>query len=384
MPVEPSQPRSPLVDVVLATWVAGLVYGTLYPWSGWRWVGVPGLGFLLEPWPRWWTWFDVLVNVAVYALPCALAAALLRRRVPAAAAALLAAVAGSLLSLALESLQSFLPGRVPSRLDWAANTVGAIAGGLLGACWPRAGRHAGALRWLTGAATTHSAAWGLVVIGVWVLVQAHPQRLLFGVGDVLEPLLAMLATDPVSASSSAWVPGLPEQVRSLAVSLRLDPDHAVLAEAAGAACAIVAIGMLVRELYPPHAPRAAITAGVVGAALAVRAASSALLLDPGRGMAWLTAGAQGGMVIGAIALALLASARRRSRLLIGAAAVASAALLTNASPVDAYHATMLARWDAGAWRNFNGLVHAAAALWPAAAIAWCLARIRGLRDGRAL
>ena len=46
-------------------WIyAGLiVYASLYPFSGWRVPGVSPWHFLLLPWSRWWTWFDLVSNL---------------------------------------------------------------------------------------------------------------------------------------------------------------------------------------------------------------------------------------------------------------------------------------------------------------------------------
>jgi hypothetical protein len=48
-------------------------------------------------------------------------------------------------------------------------------------------------------------------------------------------------------------------------------------------------------------------------------------------------------------------------------------------PEDPYHASMLQRWDRGAWRNFDGLLEGTALVWPFAAILWCALRLRALR-----
>jgi hypothetical protein len=142
---------------------------------------------------------------------------------------------------------------------------------------------------------------------------------------------------------------------------------------------VAAVGLLVREMCPAAAPRGSITALLVLGAAAARSASAALLLGPEQAFSWLTAGAQGGLVTGAVVLAVLASGRRRARLRWAIAAIALTALLTSVFPADPYHASMLQRWDRGAWRNFDGLLEAAALAWPFAAILWCSLRLRALR-----
>lgn len=108
-----------------------VVYASLYPFSQWRDQGISPLRFLTAPFPPYWTAFDVGVNMAGYApLGFLLALSALRsRRV--AWAVTVATLAAGTLSLGMETLQSYLPSRVPSNVDWMLNTLGA-AGRLRG------------------------------------------------------------------------------------------------------------------------------------------------------------------------------------------------------------------------------------------------------------
>ena len=105
----------PAVGIWLGAYVAAVVYATLHPWSGWRTPGRWMFAFLSDPWPRWWTGFDVAANVAAY-LPIGLLLTVwLARRLSLAMtpAAVLATLGGAALSLGLECLQALLPGRQP-------------------------------------------------------------------------------------------------------------------------------------------------------------------------------------------------------------------------------------------------------------------------------
>lgn len=377
MPFEPSDRRARLPRVLLGAYLCALVYGSLYPWSGWRDLGGSWFGFMFEPWPRYWTWFDVLANVLVYLPVGALVHVTLRRATGPGLSVLLATLAGALLSLALETLQGLLPARVPSRLDWFANVAGASLGALASAAaWWLASRRRSAQR---PRAWTADSAVGPALLVAWLAIQMHPQRLLFGNGDLVQPLLELWFTlvDEADARAPAAL-----RAASLAASLRLDPDYAVLVEAAGTASAIVALGMLTREIFRAQAPRALITGAMIASAALIRAATAAVLFGPAHGLAWLTAGAQGGLVVGIVLLAVLAAGRRHTRLWICIAALALTAALTCVFPIDVYYESAMGRWDRGAWRNFGGLLDAAALAWPFVAIGWCAARILGLRSPR--
>jgi len=111
-------------------YTALIVYASLYPFEGWRYVGIAPWSFLGAPLPRYWTGFDVAANPAGYApLGFLLALSALRTN-PRLPAVLLATVGAALLSLAMESLQTYLPKRVASNVDLTLNLAGAWLGAL--------------------------------------------------------------------------------------------------------------------------------------------------------------------------------------------------------------------------------------------------------------
>ncbi len=382
-PLASSAPRSSLPGALLLAYVVALVYGSLYPASNWRASGLPSLAFLFEPWPRYWTTFDVVTNVVVYVAPAALGQVLLARRMRATPAAITAIVLASALSLLLEAAQGYLPARVPSRLDWLANTGGAAIGAIAVALWSRAMARwrwspSAPMRWSLREHPRRTSASGLTLVAAWLALQLYPQRLLFGNGDVVEPLLRLWSTITASLVETTDPSASPlpsEHARELADALRLSADYSVLAEASGAAAAIVAIGLLVREIHSSQAPRTLITIATLAGGAAIRSASAVWVLGVGSWLGWLTAGAQGGIVVGTVMLAMLASARRKTRLVACIVAIAATAVLTSVFPHDPYYASAIGRWDAGVWRNFTGLTKGAAMLWPVLAIGWCLVRM---------
>lgn len=357
----PSSP-SRLVPTALAAWAIALVWGSLYPMSGWRDRGAPLLGFLLDPWPRWWTGGDLVFNVAIY-LPGGLLGAMLLRQGGWRRAALpLALLACSATALSLEALQSLLPGRVPSRMDWLANTAGALIGALAAPWGERAiasGQRALDARQAIGATDS---ALGVLLLVSWLAIQWPPQRLLFGQGDLQTLLSGVLALAGADVDPGSW---------------RLAPAYTELLEALGVGAALVGIGLIVREVLPTRTPRAAVTAALVMVAIAIKltgSASAGVVRMPG----WLTAGAQGGLLTGAVLLALLASARRRTRLSLAIAALAASGACSTLLPLDPYFATAQGVRLAASWRNLEGLLRDAATAWPYLAIVWCALRLRAL------
>src|SRR3569832_73442 len=127
-------------------YVALVVYASLYPFTGWRDQNIAPWEFLWSPWPKYWTWFDIWSNVAGYMpLGFLLALSFLRRaNSRSAARSSLAAVgvavaSSAVLVLAMEALQSYLPSRVASYVDFALNVLGAAAGACIAGALERFG-----------------------------------------------------------------------------------------------------------------------------------------------------------------------------------------------------------------------------------------------------
>src|SRR6187455_1395064 len=94
-------------------YVGLIVYASLYPFTGWRVPGNPPLAFLTAPWWHWWSGFDLVSNLLGYMpLGALIFGALVRGGSGVVKALLLAVLAGTALSLTLETLQNFLPQRV--------------------------------------------------------------------------------------------------------------------------------------------------------------------------------------------------------------------------------------------------------------------------------
>lgn len=112
-----------------------IVHLSLYPYAGWRELGVGAWEYWLAPWippqQRFLT-VDALMNVLAYIpLGSLMLVSLPHRLRQFAAGSLLAWLGCSALSAGLEAVQTFLPTRVPSKMDLLCNSVGAAIGVLL-------------------------------------------------------------------------------------------------------------------------------------------------------------------------------------------------------------------------------------------------------------
>ena len=173
---------------LFVTCVCVVIYGTLFPFSGWRTPGdfhrlfsAAALNDVSAT--------DVFANILLY-MPLGFLAGLGRRlrRTP------LILLAALLLSLGLETTQAFLPGRVASWLDLATNVFGAGLGITTAAImhWPDVGwgRH------LATRLRGDRVAWlGIAALAAWVCAQLIPFVPSLAISDLkngLKPLWHVL------------------------------------------------------------------------------------------------------------------------------------------------------------------------------------------------
>jgi VanZ family protein len=333
---------------VFLVYVLLVIYASLYPFEGWRTVGLSPFAYLSAPWPRYVTAFDVVVNLAGYVPFGFLAVAALRPRWRGVAAFVLAVASAALLSFLLEAAQSYLPARFASNLDLLCNAAGAALGAALGLAFApfvaEGPLHRGRDRaFLPGAEID----FGLVLVGLWLFVQLNPAALLFGAGDLRDYLA-------------------PWEGRARR------PEFFVSIEAFTTAANLVAVGLLLSVLAAPGWNARQMFGWLVIAALAVKTAAFAILMRAENVAAYLTYGAQLGLAVG-IGGALAAMAvPRAARLALAAVLLMAATVLVNLTPPNPYLADSLKVWQQGHFLNFNGLTRLVSALWPFVALGYLM------------
>lgn len=348
----PDPGRLFLPRYLLVAYVLLIIYASLYPFTGWRDQGVALDAFLFAPMPRYFTVFDVVVNIAGYfPLGFLLVLAFNMPHRP-----LLAVVCATLLAfllcLTLEALQAFLPSRIASNLDVLCNTAGGLCGAIFGAGTAPTllSSRMRLLRseWLAPGPHTDL---GLVLLALWLLTQANPALLLFGNGDLRADLSLGLA--PFSA------------------------DVFRIMETAIVALNLIALGALTALIARERLYAWAGVALTIVLTLLAKALASALLFKPENFLVWLTPGAQDGLTIGLLVLLVLPLFPRGALMLIAVMLLGTAVLLVNLVPDNPYHTATLPQWQQGQFLNFNGLTGAVALLWPFGAMIWAsLARRR--------
>ncbi|CAJ4827865.1 vanZ family protein [Burkholderia pseudomallei] len=315
--------HSTLARQAFAVYAALVVYASLYPFTGWRSLGIGPFDFLLAPLPRYLTAFDVVSNVLGY-LPFGALAVLALYPLRGVPAALAATLLGALLSGAMEALQTYLPTRVSSNLDLAANALGALVGAAAAAPAATALIERGVVRRVRFAWFEREASTPLFLSALWAGAILFPSPFLFGIGDWPSELWeradvtmrgALLAWAP-----DAWnVPAWPERLDGLLS----DSAWETLLAALGLFAALAVASLAMRE----RAPRVRLVVGFA---------------------AWRAA--------------------------LAAAALAAALVLVNVLPVNPFFDFALSGWQQGRYVHFNSIARWLAWIWPYAALVWLAGR----------
>ena len=237
--------------------VAIVVYGSLYPWH-FVFAGRPEpVPVLLHSWPAIWNRFllrDVAINVMLYVPVGAVACLALRPRWP--SAALAAAIFfGCALSLSMELLQAYVPGRSTSLSDLATNTLGAAVGA--GLAWAFAHRIEPLLRSRARRASPGAA----LLVACWGGYQLYPFFPILSTARLRQAIVDLIVThafSPVGAWAAAaeW----------FAAALALEAVFGRLRGSWLAAAMLLALGM---RIFVPS--RSVALDEIAGAALALLA-----------------------------------------------------------------------------------------------------------------
>jgi len=354
---------SPIVRAALLSYLLLIVYASWFPFTGWRDNGMPVLDFLNLVKQRYWTGFDVGVNIAGY-IPFGMLLVLsMYPRVRGVWAVLLAALAGLLTTGVMETVQNFLPSRVPSNLDFITNAGGALIGAILGALWAPGLLDRSRLFKLRQRWFAPHASQGLVLVAMWPLAQIYPQSYLFGHGQVL-PIV------------SGWLSSWFDTEIDLVALLRPGGDTMTveqywLSETIITACGMTGAALTLMCLVRRGAPRFWLMLALIAAALVVKSFSSSLLFRPDNALVWVTPGAEGGFLIGLIMLAGLVFAPQVAQRRLAVVTLILALVVVNTIPVNPYFSATLQGWVQGKFLNFNGAAWFLSLAWPFVAL-WFL------------
>lgn len=354
----------------LALIYAGLiVYASLFPFDNWRDQGISSWFFLTAPMPVYWTSFDVVANVLGYGpLGFFLTLGSLRSGRTRYAISL-AVLVTSVLSLVMESVQVYLPNRVPSNLDLLLNMLGASLGAV--SAWSL--EKLGALqRWSRFRQQwfVEDARGGLVLLLLWPMALLFPTSVPLGLGQVLgrmvSKLTELLAGTPFLAALDglnlhlAQRQTLPSAIEWFCVTLGL------LTPCLLGYCIITA-----------KAKRAWFLLWVLFFGIASTALSASLSFAPEHAWVWLTAPVKAALLLAFVLGVALIGVPARASAALTLLALGVQLSLINQAAMGAYFEQTLFLWEQGRFIRFHGLAQWLGWLWPFATLTYVLSLLWG-------
>ncbi len=323
--------------------------------------------FLLKPWPKYWSGFDLITNYIAY-LPLGFLAALkLIKHHSIDRSIVVTTLIGFCLSFAVEVAQNYLPQRVPSWPDLLLNTLGTLTGASVAMAQSVNIEKLLPLQELSRQWVKPSGRWAAVALLVWIAMQG-----------LAAPLLFMSGSLPLS-----WITDIFQwwglesgEAVELAASIpfaRLGSAYAsILVEVTVIAINLFLVTTLVIEFTTQKAARLPIGITIIGGALAIKSFFAVFLggADP---LHWLTIGAQAGLLVGALAALIAAGLHRQIRLLLCVVACFVLIVLANIVPLNPFQTAALASWRDGNWLTINGSLRHASMAWPWVMAVICLA-----------
>ena len=261
-------------------------------------------------------------------------------------------LAGSSLSVGIECLQVFLPGRIASNIDILHNAAGALLGAVAAALLAtklimhrlELARHA----WFCEG--THID-FGLVLVALWFFTQLDPSIPLFGVivphHGLPQPFEAPIGNPSLFLKT---LQGLNASLNLLSLAL------------------LLTVTLAHRRFMPGG------IAILISLTLLLKLATAGLLLKPFALFQWLSWPIAIGLIVASLLLPIAIRLRRRWRAL-----AAGLALLCNQGvswlwPLNEtpMSALKLFRWKGQHLLNFNGMAHTIADIWPYLALMFLL------------
>jgi VanZ family protein len=356
MDVSPApRPRTRLPHVLAALYGLAIVYASLEPFSPWL-PPPPGTPFFLFGASTRWVRYDALLNVLAY-VPFGLFVALLARGASPARRIASSIVVGVAMSFAMESLQMYIPPRIASPYDLAANAIGTLAGGIIAtaiagnATMRRMLYDARGRLFLPG----HLGDVGLGLLLLWVVAQMNPGIPLFAV---------TFDTDTVTA------------VGATVVATPAPHDMAeTFVQAAGSAFQVLGVGLFVALLLRRRRKAGGVVLAMIIGALVLKGSAAAVLLKPAIWQSWIKPDVVIGISVGAVLLGIAIAMPRPVHVSECAGAMLSALGAPVLAPetLSGRVPAALFDWHYGQLLNYNGLTRMALLLWPVLTAIWLFA-----------
>lgn len=319
-------------------------YACLSPFDDLRSIAGSPLEFLIQPWPRYFSLLDAVLNVLGF-VPLGFLILAAQREKPNRRSATKVIAVCILFSFSLEFCQNYLVTRVASNLDLACNAIGGVLGAWAGLRWrdvlaPGGWLHAWRVRRLPAGRRGEI---GILLILAWWLTQSDPIASLFSNGD-LRPVFDLAAPIGFSVRRYVWF------------------------EAATVISSLLAVGLFLR--CGLRSPSPWLVGFLILGGVAVKAISAAWFVIPADPWLWATPGAAWGLCLGSIALAVCWRLHPSTRLALANLALLLATVLVNLAPGNPFEDASQHLVRSGHFVGLRSLTLALALIWPFGALGW--------------
>jgi VanZ family protein len=336
----------PLARAMSLVYALLIAYVSLNPFDfDWQ-NGIGASAWIEAPLPRFITLFDVSVNVLAY-IPFGFLlvfAAYPRWRDFVALG--LAISLSAVLAFSVETLQSWVPTRIPSLMDWWANVFGGLLGGLLAIpLGPQ---------WLSGSAIRRRfdqwfglnwAICALFLLFPWS--QIYPQSSWLGVG----------VWGHVIFGSIDW--------GTLVV-------NQVVQETLITGICWVGVALLLSLGMRAKAPQWQILNGLLCFTVLLKTLFTALQFGAEFSLIWLTTGAFWGMFLATISLRWALQLKQLTKCYLAVFCLIVATVAINVMPDNPYFILTLRHWNQGRLLHFNELMQWVSVIWLPLAFVWMI------------
>ncbi|WP_062306596.1 VanZ family protein [Polynucleobacter sinensis] len=336
----------PLARAMSLSYALLIVYISLTPFDFNFQNGIPPWAWLDAPLPRFITLFDVSVNILAYIPLGFLLVFACYPRWRNFTALGVALGLSAILAMSVESLQTWLPTRIPSQMDWWANVLGALLGGLLAIPMGP--------QWLSGSAIRRrfdqwfGLNWsGCALLLLFPWSQIYPQSSWLGTGVWGHAIFA----------SVDW--------GTMVI------NH-VLQEAVITALCWVGTALLLSLGMRAKAPQWKILNILLCLTVIIKVIFTALQFGVEFGLLWLTAGAIWGMVLGSIFLKWALNFTGITKFWISLSCLLSATIAINVLPDNPYFILTLRHWNQGRLIHFHELTQWVSVAWLPLALIWLI------------
>lgn len=336
----------PLARVLSLSYAFLILYVSLNPFDFDFQNGIAVWAWLDAPLPRFITLFDVLVNVLAY-IPFGFLlvfACFPRWRNYVALGVALSLSA--LLALSVETLQSWIPTRIPSLMDWWANVFGGLLGGLLAIpLGPQ---------WLSGTAIRRR-------FDQW-----------FGMNWSIRALFILFPWSQIYPQSSWLGVGVWGHVIFGPIDWGTTVINQVVQETLITGFCWMGVALLLSLGMRSKAPQWQILNGLLLFTVLLKILFTALQFGWEYCLNWLTAGALWGMILAIIALHWALRFKTGVKQFLAAFCLIAATIFINVMPDNPYFILTLRYWNQGRLLHFNDLMQLVSLIWLPLATIWMI------------